>query len=234
MNKILAVDKDIDFHKQRIEELAKYNITALRVDTMHEAITQLISGDKFFFIVINEDTIIDFMEQLPIMRDITDITIVIFTNSYTIEKRLKAMSFGADLYESHNAYISDNFFAVLELLKKQKRWAQQQFEPLPLLVYGDIILSPPRRSVYVKGIEVSLTKLEFDILEYLMSNHGIILTHQQILYTIWGDEYEEASYEVLRNAIKRLREKLRILPDSPNYIENEREVGYFLTYNTID
>ena len=86
----------------------------------------------------------------------------------------------------------------------------------------------------MKGIEVSLTKMEFDILEYLMSNRGIILTHTQILYTIWGDEYEETSYKVLRNAIKRLREKLRISPDSPNYIENEREVGYFLTYNTID
>jgi DNA-binding response OmpR family regulator len=168
------------------------------------------------------------------MRDITNILIFIFTNDYTVDKKIKAMDLGADMYAHHNNSIRENWLEVLEHLKLQKRWEERPSDPLPLLVRGDIILSPSRRNVFLQENKVSLTRLEFDILEYLMKNSGIILTHKQILYTIWGDEYEEASYEVLRNAIKRLREKLRISLDSPNYIECEREVGYFLSYNTVD
>ena len=52
------------------------------------------------------------------------------------------------------------------------------------------------------------------------------MTHDQILSTVWGDEYEEASRDVIWNAIKRLREKLNAFQDSFDYIESKREVGY--------
>ena len=232
MGTIMAVDKDRTFHEQRIAEWAKYEIGAVRVDTMHEAITRLINGGEFLFVVINEDTIVDFTEQLPVMRDITNTPIFVFTNSYTIKKKIKAMELGADMYDPHNTYVKDDVLEALEILKVQNRWATKPPNHLPLLVCGDIILSPLRRSVFVRDVKISLTKIEFDILEYLMINDGIILTHTQILRTIWGGEHGEISHDVLWSAIKRLREKLRVSPGSPTYIVSEREIGYCFSHRT--
>ena len=47
MSVILAVDKDISVHEQQIAEWAKLSINTMRVDTMHDAIIRLASGDVF-------------------------------------------------------------------------------------------------------------------------------------------------------------------------------------------
>lgn len=226
MSVILAVDKDIAIHEQQTAEWTKFGINTLRVDTMHEAIARLADGFVFLFIAINEDTVPDYTMQIPIMRDITNIPIFVITSSYTNQKKTHALSLGVDVYDPFNDYAKDNVLGALELLRLQNKWSNRSSAPLPLLVIGDIILSRSRKCVFVKDVEVSLTKKEFDILEYLMINRGQFLTHAQILRKVWGDGYENASHDVIWNSIKRLREKLNVSQDSIDYIESRREVGY--------
>jgi DNA-binding response OmpR family regulator len=222
----LAVDKDVIVHEQQTAEWAKLGIDTMRVDTMHEAIARLVRGDEFLFIAINEDTIPDYIKQIPIMRDVTDKSIFVITSSYTNQKKIAAISLGVDVYDPFNDYAKDNVLGALELLRLQNKWSNRSHIMLPLLVSSDVILSRSRQCVFVKDIEVSLTKKEFDILEYLMSNKGQFLTHTQILRKVWGDEYEGASHDVIWNSIKRLRAKLNVSRDSFDYIESRREVGY--------
>jgi len=223
---ILAVDKDVSVHEQQTAEWAKLGVSTMRVDTMHEAIIRLTRGDEYLFVAINEDTIPDFIAQIPVMRDATNIPIFVMTSSYTNQKRTRAISLGADVYDPFSENAKGDVLGALELLKLQNKWANRQPVPLPLLVGGDIILSSSCRCVLIKDTEVALTKKEFDILVYLMTNKGQFLTHDQILSMVWGDEYEEASRDVIWNAIKRLREKLNASQDSFDYIESKREVGY--------
>lgn len=226
MSIILAVDKDITVHEQQTAEWSKFGIETLRVDTMHEAITKLAHGDEFLFVAINEDTIPDYTMQIPVMRDVTNIPIFVITSSYSNQKKTYAISLGVDVYDPFNDYAKDNVLGALELLRLQSKWSNRSSASLPLLVIGDILLSLSRQCVFVKDVEISLTKKEFDILEYLMINRGQFLTHAQILRKVWGDEYEDASHDIIWNSIKRLREKLNVSQDSIDYIESRREVGY--------
>jgi DNA-binding response OmpR family regulator len=225
-NTILAVDISIDVHEYQSAEWAKYGINSLRVESMHEAISLLLRSNEFFFVAINEDTIKDFMLQLRIMRDVTDIPIFFLTSNYTVDKKIKAMNFGADAYDPFNEYVKDNVLSTLELLKAQNRWAKRKHTSMPVLAGGSIILSQSRRKVFVDNTEVSLTKKEFDILRYLMVNSGHVVTHVRLLQNVWGEEYSETDTEVLWRTINRLRNKLSKAFSADGYIKVERGVGY--------
>ena len=226
LNTILAVDKDSSVHERESTEWVKYGINAFRVDTMTEAINLLVYKNDFLFVAINEDTIPNFLMQLRIMRDITALPIFVITSNYTIEKNFKAMSCGADLYDHFNAYIKTNVLDALAFLKTQNRWAKHPAKPLPVITRGDIILSRLRKNVFIKDINVSLTKIEFEILHCLMANSECIVTHERLVRKVWGDKRELKTPTVLWRIIDRLRKKLSEVSPSNEYIEVERGVGY--------
>jgi len=229
MNTILAIDTDLTVHEQQTAAWGKIGIGTSRVETMNEAISRLSRGETFLFIAINEDSIPDYIPQLPLMRDVTNLPIFIITSNYTTSKKVAAIQSGADVYDPFSNFVKENVFGALELLKLQKRWAELPKEPSAVLIGGDIILSPLRRIVFVKDIEVSLRKKEFDILYHLIANKGQFLTHKQLLYKVWGDEYSENGNDILWKTIYRLRSKLSKASMGKEYIKAERETGYKFT-----
>jgi len=226
INTILAVDKDSAVHKRETAEWTKCGIDALRVNTMTEAISMLIYKNDFLFVAINEDTFPDLLLQLRLMRDVTGLPIFVITSSYTIEKNLKAMDCGADLYDHFNAYNKNNVIKALAFLKTQNRWAKHPVKPLSVISGGDIILSRLRKSVFIKDINVSLSKKEFDILHCLISNSEHIVTHARLMRKVWGDKRELKDPTVLWRTMVSLRKKLSEISPTKEYIEVERGVGY--------
>ena len=219
MLQMLAVDKNVTVFERRTGGWAKYGVAPQRVDSMREAIYRLIQGEKFYFIVINEDTVPEFMPLLPIMRDVTEAPIFVLTSNYTVEKRTAALKNGADVYDPIHAQPRLNILSMLEVLK---RWTDRTLH-LKVRIGGEIILSQPRRKAFFEGREISLSKTEFAILHYLMANKGRVMTHEQILKEAW-DKYIESDVGVLWRAVNRLRNKL---PAPANeYIKIVRGVGY--------
>ena len=226
MGCMLGVDRDLVVYGREAAEWEKYGVSIQRVDTMQEAIKLIKQGDNYFFIGINEDSVPEFMAMLPILRDITDTPIFILSNSYTIDKKVKAMSLGADIYERYNEDTRKNALLALELMKTQSRWANRADSQLEVLACRDVILSKPRRKVFVKGEEVLLGRKEFDILRTLMTNFGCVVEHKKLLHEIWGENYSEKDADVLWRTINRLRVKLSGEKSSDEYIKIERGVGY--------
>lgn len=224
MDIILSIDKDVAVHDLQTAEWKKYNIDTLRVDTINEAINLLKNGKKFLFVCINEDTIPNFMSQLPILRDITNTPIFIITSSYTAHKKIRAMRYGADVYDPFCSSAEENVLSALELLKLRNRFTNSP--SLSVLIANDIVLSLSRRIVFLKDTEVHLTKKEFDILLHLMRNNGNVVTHIQLLQKIWGEEYSEYDANVLWRTVNRLRTKLTKISPEKEYIKAERGVGY--------
>jgi len=232
VERLIAVDMDISVQESHAKEWGKYGIGTFRVDSMSEAILRLASGYKYLLVFINEDSVPGFASQLEIMRDVTKLPIFIFSSNYSIKKKIEYLELGADMYDPFSEYVNDDVLDVLEELKVFGRWANHPSTSTSVLIGGDVILSESRRVVFVKDKKVHLTKLEFDILFCLMRNMGRTVTHTQIMQAVWGDEYEDAEKNVLWNAIKRLRIKLKTLPDSPEYIETVRDIGYCFPYKT--
>ncbi|MCH8173460.1 MAG: winged helix-turn-helix transcriptional regulator, partial [Proteobacteria bacterium] len=76
----------------------------------------------------------------------------------------------------------------------------------------------PRHQVLVRGAPVDLSPTEFRLLSALTRNAGQVLSKDQLLDHVWGDEYAE-SLDVVRLYIGYLRRKIEIDPGSPKLIE---------------
>ena len=97
-------------------------------------------------------------------------------------------------------------------------------QPLTEIWENDLYFCLEERKVSVGGCEIDLTVKEFDALHLLIMNPKRVLTFETISYQIWGEEYVGVSIKAIHNLMSRLRQKLQIRPDVPNYIVSIRGV----------
>ncbi len=94
------------------------------------------------------------------------------------------------------------------------------------MTVGDLVMSSATREVRRDGEHVELTKTEFDLLELLMQNSGIVLNRSVIYERIWGYDFETSSNS-LDVYIGYLRRKTEA-GDRPRLIHTVRGVGYVI------
>lgn len=131
---------------------------------------------------------------------------------------VKGLDTGADDYIAKP-------FGILELISRVRallRRAAADEAAEPVLRSGEIALDDEKRSVLVSGSPLSLTFKEFELLKYLLSNQGIVLSRDKIMDKVWGTEYEGESRTVDAH-IKTLRQKLG---EAGGKIRTVRNVGY--------
>ncbi|QMU72850.1 response regulator transcription factor [Streptacidiphilus sp. P02-A3a] len=95
-----------------------------------------------------------------------------------------------------------------------------------LIEVGDLRIDPTARRVWRQDIEIALSRTEYDLLELLARNAGIVLDHSTVYDRIWGYDFGPGSKN-LAVYIGYLRRKLE-LPDAPPLIHTVRGVGYSL------
>jgi len=226
---ILAIDKFVDVHEEHTAEWKKYGIETRRANTIREAIVLMAQGGEYLFVVINEDSFPDFMTQVQVIHDTTDTPIFVLTSSYSVEKEIKALQRGADVYSPFGATAGEDIASEMELYNAKTRWSGNKREPLPVLTGAHIILLPSQRAVFVDDTRVPLAKKEFDVLLNLMENRNRIVPHLQLLRAVWGDEYGEKDTPVLWQTVDRLRRKLYKTASARNCIKVERNIGYMFS-----
>lgn len=99
-------------------------------------------------------------------------------------------------------------------------------EQKPIII-GSISVDLHRRTVSKNGEDIHLTPKEYALLAELAKHVGRVLTHAQLLNTVWGPAHAD-HIDYLRVAIRSLRQKLEGNPAYPEYILNEPAVGYRL------
>ena len=82
------------------------------------------------------------------------------------------------------------------------------------------------RTAYSSGRSVELTAREFDVIELLIRNPGRVYSRENLLDSVWGDEYRSDARTVDVH-IRRLREKLEENPAEPVHIMTKWGVGYY-------
>jgi len=90
---------------------------------------------------------------------------------------------------------------------------------------GNITINTATHEVFVDGKEVKLTPKEFDILELLARNRGIVFSTQKIFESVWREDYLESDNTVMVH-IRKIREKIEVDPRNPQYIKTVWGVGY--------
>ncbi len=96
------------------------------------------------------------------------------------------------------------------------------------LEFRDLTIDVNERRTYKSGKEVELTHTEFDLLTFLASNAGKVLSREKILNSIWGYEYPIET-RVIDVHIRNLRRKIESQPSRPYYILAVPGIGYRFT-----
>ncbi len=94
-----------------------------------------------------------------------------------------------------------------------------------VLDFGNLRVDPNAREVMVRGIPVSLTVREFDLLYYLASHPNRVFTRDQLMDVIWGYTFV-ADTSTVTVHMRRLREKIEVDPSQPQYLLTIWGVGY--------
>jgi len=103
--------------------------------------------------------------------------------------------------------------------------SNQNTDPQPNLVTGDLEIDLSSRMVKRNNIPVKLTATEYNLIALLAKNQGRVLTHQFLLKEVWAlGSQNETQY--LRVFIAQLRKKLEKNPNSPEHLITESGVGY--------
>jgi len=220
---MLVVDKNVGFSLKIQAEWLKRGISTVRVDTMQEAIEKL-GRKSFLFTAINADNT-NYLPLLRIMADISPTPIFIMTSNFTVCDQTEAFQHGADGYAPFYDNVNESIDSALALLQKCNERNRQSKRLPEVILHENIFVLPSFRKAFYNDTEIDLTKTEFNLLYYLMSNRGRVLTFRQIYRKIRGAEYQDSPHSNIRNHISRLREKL-IKISGRDYIENVRDVGY--------
>ena len=155
------------------------------------------------------------------IREWADMPIIILSVRDEEADKVRALDEGADDYVTKP-------FGIEELLARIRvalRRSTGARSVLPVFAAGDLEVDFSKRVVKQRGQIVKLTRTEYELLAYLVSNRGRVLTHKEILHNVWGTEYAEES-EYVRVFIRQLRSKIEEDPSSPRFILTEPRVGY--------
>ena len=148
--------------------------------------------------------------------------IVVSARDATAEK-VAALDLGAVDYLT-KPFDTDELLARVRAALRKSRPSAQHEEPL---CFSDVEVDLSARLVRKAGIEVHLTPKEYALLAALGAYPGRVITHAQLLKSIWGPAHVE-DIEYLRVTARALRLKLEPVPSSPRRIRNEPGVGYRL------
>lgn len=162
------------------------------------------------------------IEVLKRLREWTQTPVIILSVRDSDSDKVAALDAGAD------DYLTKPF--SMEELMARIRTAQRHAQPQPqeaVFHTGGLQVDLTRRLVTVNDEPIKLTPTEYSLLRLLIQHAGKVLTHQQILRSVWGPEYiHETHY--LRVYFAQLRQKIEVNPALPEIIVTEAGVGYRL------
>jgi two-component system KDP operon response regulator KdpE len=196
--------------------------TILEAATGEEALSLAATGRPDAIILDLGLPDVDGVEITRRLREWTQIPIIVITVREQESDKIAAFDAGADDYLTKP-------FSVVELMARLRvalrRAASPELEPV--FTSGEFKVDLVHRDVSIGEKHVSLTPTEYDILRVLVKNAGKVLTHQQLIRSVWGNNYEAESH-LLRVNISNLRRKIEAEPARPRYIVTEAGVGYRL------
>jgi two-component system KDP operon response regulator KdpE len=161
----------------------------------------------------------DGVELCRRLREWTDIPLIVLSAVGDEDAKVRALAVGAD------DYITKPFGPreLVARLQANLRRTAPGPEEAQLRVDG-LEVDLARRTVHVDGNEVHLTPTEFDLLRQLVRNRGRLMTHRDLLLSVWGPGYGDDT-QVLRAHIANLRRKIEP-PEGRRYIRTDPGVGY--------
>ena len=163
----------------------------------------------------------DGIEACRQIREWADMPIIILSVRGDEKDKVRALDEGADDYVTKPFGIEELLARIRVALRRSTGAATD----VPTFTAGELEVDLSKRIVKRKGQIVKLTRTEYELLAYLVSNCGKIMTHRELLHNVWGPEYGEET-EYVRTFITQLRRKIEDDSSNPRFIVTEPRIGY--------
>ncbi len=164
---------------------------------------------------------IDGIEVVRGIRGWSEMPMIVLSVRESEQDKVEALDAGADDYVTKP-------FGMGELLARiravTRRLAGRDEVP-PVVVAGELMIDLAEHTVTVAGRAVSLTPIEWRLLEVLARHPGKLVTQRQLLQQVWGPAYERES-NYLRVHFGNIRRKLEPVPAQPRHVITEPGIGY--------
>ncbi len=162
-----------------------------------------------------------------ILRQESEVPIIMLTARQDEVDRIAGLELGADDYVSKPFSLGELLARLRAILRRTERRTvpEHTVNNREILDAGNLRLDVRSRRAWRDNQEMPLPQKEFDLLTYLMRNHGIALSRDLLLERVWGFDFLGDSRTVDVH-IRWLREKIEPDPGQPRYIQTVRGVGY--------
>lgn len=157
------------------------------------------------------------------IRTTSNIPIIMLTAKDTEVDKVVGLELGADDYVT-KPYSTRELLARIKAVLRRNTKEETALDDGVIEIDG-IRLDADRHTLQVQGALVAIPLKEFELLEYLMSNVGRVLTRGQLIDRVWGTDYY-GDTKTLDVHIKRLRSKIEADPAEPVHLVTVRGLGY--------
>jgi len=160
------------------------------------------------------------LEVLRHARATSDVPVILLTALGDEKDRVAGLELGADDYVVKP-------FSPREVAARVKSVLRRSTPTAPAISeFGDIMVDLDRRRVERAGNDVELTRLEFDLLAFLLSNPNRVVSREELLQSVWDSSAEWQDPATVTVHVRRLRQKLEVDPSEPEFILTVYGVGY--------
>ena len=237
--KILVVDDE-----QSIMELLVFNLQKEGYNTLeaYDGVTavEMAINEKPDLILL--DVMIPKMDGISVCKkiryalNISNIPILMISAKDTESDKIVGLEMGADDYITKPFQIREVMARIKANLRKAELNTnvdamnnKKNEDKNDVIKVGDLSLDLKKVEAKVKGEVINLTKKEFDVLKYLASQPGQVVTREMLLREVW--EYEEyvGAIRTIDVTMNRIRDKIEKDKANPKILITKRGVGYYVT-----
>jgi len=221
--RILIVDDDA-----AIRKFVKANLEARDYEALLAA-----DGDEALKIIEEEmpdlvllDIMMPKMDGFEVcrrLREWSDIPIIMISAKDSENDKVTCFDAGADDYLTNPFSLRELLSRIKAVLKRTQAGEKESRQSI--YQKGALVVDFARQIATLDGQSIELTALEYKILAYLTLNAGRIVTPNQLLEKIWGEEYV-GDYRLLQVNVCRLRRKIKDTAKNSQYIQTKPGIGY--------
>lgn len=194
-------------------EVSTFNDGKSFFDALEKKIPDLVLLD----IMLPDMSGLDILKILKSSSKYSDVRIIILSAKSMIVDKVEGLDLGADDYIAKP-------FDILELVSRVNAQKRRQAKDNVITV-GDLVIDHKKRECKFQNTVVNLTKKEFDILLYLIEKQNEVVSRDELIQVIWGNDFQYETRTIDMH-IKSLRKKL---PVDGEFIKTIYGVGYMLS-----
>jgi two-component system KDP operon response regulator KdpE len=222
---VLLVESDRRSRKLLRTALAAQDLRVVETATGAEALAQAPAHNPDLVVLAAAPSHVDAISVTASLRQWTQTPVLILSPRDEEAEKIAALDAGANDYVIAPVRTGELLARIRVWLRTTQRARATSLSSV--LEVGDLLVDFGERRAAICGREVRLTPKQYKLFATLMRNAGKVLTHEQLLLSVWGPAYARET-QYLRVYMGHLRQKFEENPSAPQYFLTEPGVGYRL------